>query len=73
MNLTKLLDFFAGLAGSEGAEAKMEVGFGFADVWLDSQVKSTETILDNTAKNTMEIALRDYLIKKHPLEQNPVD
>ena len=66
MDFNKILDFFAGIAASEGAKDKMEGAIGFADAALDAKVKDTTNKLDDAAKHTLDIALRDHYVKKNP-------
>ena len=73
MDINKFLDFFAGIAASEGAEDKLEGAIGLADAALDAKVLETTNKLDDASKLTLDIALRDYYVKKHPLAENPVD
>ena len=83
MDFNKILDFFAGIAASEGAEAKLEGAIGFADAALDAKVidtwvtdktlVNTTNKLDDAAKHTFDIATRDFYVKKNPLADNPVD
>jgi len=73
LNINTLLNFFAGVAGSEGAEAQVENAIGIFDTWKHGLVTSSENILDDAAEKTFDIAVRDYYVKKHPLESNPVD
>ena len=73
MDIAKLLDYLAPLANTEGSEAIMEKGITVALDAKDLLVKKTTTILDDVGNERFEIALRDVLVKKHPLEDNPVD
>ena len=73
MDFNKILDFFAGIAASEGAEDKLEGAIGFLDAGLDAKVADTTNKLDDAAKHTFDIAIRDHYVKKNPLEDNPVD
>lgn len=73
MDFNKILDFFSGIAASEGAEQKLEGAIGFADSALDAKVADTTNKLDDAAKHTLDIAIRDYYVKKNPLADNPID
>ena len=73
MDFNKILDFFAGIAASEGAEEKLEGAIGLADAFADAKVKETTNKLDDAAKHTLDIALRDHYVRKNPLSGNPVD
>ena len=73
LNINTLLNFFCGVAASEGAEEKMEVGIGLFDTWKKGIIASSENKLDDAAEKTFDIAIRDFYVKKYPLADNPVD
>jgi len=73
LNINTFLNFFAGVAGSEGAEEKMEFAVGLFDTWKKGIIAKTDNILDDAAEKTFDIAVRDFYVKKYPLEDNPVD
>ncbi|MFZ7134360.1 MAG: hypothetical protein ACOWWR_18595 [Eubacteriales bacterium] len=73
--LNDFLDFVAKLVevGKEPVEAQLENAIKMADIALDVKVAGTATVLDDTGKEVASLALRDYLIKKYPLEDYPLD
>jgi len=73
LNINLLLNFFTGVVGSEKAEEKVEIGIGLFDTWKHGIVTKSENTLDDAAEKTVDIAIRDFYVKKYPLEDNPVD
>ena len=73
LNFNTLLNFFCGVAASEGAEQQVENAVGIFDTWKKGLIASSENKLDDAAEKTFDIAVRDFYIKKYPLESNPVD
>ena len=73
LNINTLLNFFSGVAASEGAEQQVENVIGLFDTWKHGLVASSENKLDDAAEKTFDIAVRDFYVKKNPLESNPVD
>ena len=73
LNINTFLNFFAGVAGSEGAEEKMEFAIGLFDTWKKGIIADSTNILDDAAEKTFDTAIRDFYVKKNPLESNPVD
>jgi len=66
--LDKLLD-----AGNEFVEAQVETIYGTIHNKLKVKVESTETPFDDHSMETVELGLRDKLIKLYPLETYPLD
>ena len=74
-NLSVIWDFANSLlvAGSEFVEDKVETVYGTFSLWLQGLVADTETKFDDNSLKTVELGIRDKLIKKYPLEEYPVD
>lgn len=66
--LDKLLE-----AGNDFVEAQVETIYGTIHKKLKEQVKKTSTEFDDNALKTVEIGMRDKLIKLYPLEEYPLD
>ncbi|MBA7572374.1 hypothetical protein ES708_14154 [subsurface metagenome] len=66
--LDKLLE-----AGNDFVEAQVETVYGAVHNKLKAQVTKTETEFDDNALITVELGLRDKLIKIYPLEKFPLD
>lgn len=66
--LDKLLE-----AGNDFVEAGVETIYGTIHQKLLDQVAKTETEFDNNSLQTIELGLRDKLIKIYPLETHPLD
>jgi len=60
-------------AGNEFVEAQVETIYGTIHGKLKERVEKTETKFDDNGLKTVEIGLRDKLIKLYPLEENPLD
>ena len=75
LDLTKIWDFANSLleTGNEFVEAKVEIVYGALSTWLQTQAARTDTKFDNTGLKTIELGIRDKLIKKYPLETYPLD
>ena len=75
LNLSKLWDFANSLleTGEAFVENQVEVIYGALSLWLDGQVARTSTKFDDTAKQIVELGIRDKLLKKYPLNQFPLD
>ena len=66
--LDKLLE-----AGNAFVEAQVEQTYGTIRTFLKSQVAKTETEFDDNALKTIELGIRDKLIKEYPLDEYPLD
>ncbi len=60
-------------AGNEFVEAQVETIYGTIHEKLKERVEKTETKFDDNGLKTVEIGLRDKLIKIYPLEDFPLD
>ena len=59
--------------GNEFAEAGVETMYGTIHTKLQEKVVSTTTTFDDNGLKTVELGLRDKLIKLYPLETYPLD
>jgi len=66
--LNKLLE-----AGNAFVEAQVETIYGTIHGKLQAQVEKTTTEFDDNSLKTIELGLRDKLIKLYPLEEFPLD
>ena len=66
--LDKLLE-----AGNDFVEDQVENVYGTIHEHLKERVENTETKFDDNALKTVEIGIRDKLIKLYPLEEYPLD
>ena len=75
LNLTAIWDVLDKLldAGNDFAEAQVEIVYGSLHGHLKTQVAKTETKFDDNGLQTVELGLRDKLIKLYPLETHPLD
>jgi len=75
LDLTKLWDVLNDLleAGNEFVEAQVETVYNTIHTKLKERAESTTTQFDDNALKTVEIGLRDKLIKLYPLEEYPLD
>lgn len=75
LDLTKVWDVLDDLleAGNEFVEAQVETTYGVIHAKLKAQVAKTTTEFDDHALETVEIGIRDKLIKLYPLEEYPLD
>ena len=75
IDLSKLWETFSSLldAGKEFVEEQVENGYGALHEMLKAKVESTATDFDDKALVTVELGIRDKLIKKYPLETYPLD
>lgn len=75
INLTVVWDLLDKLleAGNEFVEAQVETIYGTIHTKLKEQVAKTTTKFDDNALKTVEIGIRDKLIKLYPLEEYPLD
>jgi len=74
-NLSGIWDILNQLleAGNEFIEAQVETIYGTIHGKLKERVEKTETKFDDNSLKTVEIGLRDKLIKLYPLEEYPLD
>jgi len=61
------------IAGNDFVEAQVETLYGALHGKLKAQVEKTETEFDDNGLETVELGLRDKLIKLYPLEEYPLD
>ncbi|MBA7574506.1 hypothetical protein ES708_16315 [subsurface metagenome] len=75
INLTIVWDLLDKLleAGNDFVEAQVETVYGTIHGHLKERVEKTETKFDDNALKTVELGLRDKLIKLYPLEEYPLD
>lgn len=75
LNLTGIWDVLDKLleAGNDFAEAQVEVVYGTLHGHLKTRVEKTETKFDDNGLKTVELGIRDKLIKLYPLEEYPLD
>ena len=75
LDLTKLWNVLNDLleAGNEFVEAQVETIYGGIHGKLKERVALTETNFDDNGLKTVELGLRDKLIKLYPLEEFPLD
>lgn len=75
LDLTKLWNVLNDLleAGSEFVEAQVETAYDILHTKFKEQAAKTTTKFDDNALKTVEIGLRDKLIKLYPLEDFPLD
>ena len=66
--LDKLLE-----AGNDFVEAQVETVYGTIHGHLKERAEKTETKFDDNSLKTVELGLRDKLIKLYPLEDFPLD
>ncbi len=66
--LDKLLE-----AGNDFVEAQVETVYGTIHGQLKERAEKTETKFDDNSLKTVELGLRDKLIKIYPLEDFPLD
>lgn len=66
--LDKLLE-----AGNDFVEAQVETAYGAIHGHLKERAEKTETKFDDNALKTVELGLRDKLIKIYPLDEYPLD
>lgn len=59
--------------GNEFVEAQVETLYGTIHGKLKERVEKTETKFDDNGLETVEIGLRDKLIKLYPLDEFPLD
>ena len=60
-------------AGQNFVEDQVEKTYGALHATLLAQVAKTETEFDDNALKTVELGIRDKLIKLYPLEDFPLD
>lgn len=74
-DLTKIWDILNKLleAGNDFIEAGVETIYGTIHGKLLEQVAKTTTEFDDNALKTVELGLRDKLIKIYPLDEYPLD
>lgn len=75
VDLTKLWDVLDDLlaAGNEFVEAQVETAYGVLHKKFKDQVAKTTTEFDDNALITVEIGLRDKLMKLYPTDKYPFD
>ena len=75
MDLTKIWDILDKLleAGNDFVESGVETIYGTIHGHLKERVEKTETKFDDNGMKTIELGLRDKLIKIYPLEEYPLD
>ena len=75
LDLTKIWDILDKLleAGNDFVEDQVENVYGTLHGHLLERAKKTETKFDDNALKTVELGLRDKLIKIYPLEEYPLD
>jgi len=66
--LDKLLE-----AGNDFVENQAEAAYGAFHAVLVAKVEATTTPFDNNGLKTVELAVRDKLIKIYPLDEYPLD
>ena len=68
INLTKLWDVLNNLleAGNDFVEAQVETAYGALHSTLKAKVESTETPFDDNGLKTVEVGIRDKLLKIYP-------
>lgn len=66
--LDKLLE-----AGNDFVEDQVENVYGVLHEHLKERVELTETKFDDNGLKTVELGLRDKLIKLYPLDEYPLD
>ena len=66
--LNKLLE-----AGNTFVEAQIETIYGGFHSFLMAKVEATDTPFDDNGLKTVELGIRDKLIKLYPLETYPLD
>ena len=75
INLTIVWDLLDKLleAGNDFVEAQVETVYGTIHGHLKERVEKTETKFDDNGLKTVELGLRDKLIKIYPLDEYPLD
>lgn len=75
VDLTKLWDVLDDLleAGNEFVEAQVETAYGVLHQKLKDQVAKTTTKFDDHSLETVEIGIRDKLMKLYPVDKYPFD
>ena len=75
VDLTKLWNVLDDLleAGNEFVEAQVETIYHTIHKKLKDQVAKTTTEFDDNAMATVELGVRDKLIKLYPLDEFPLD
>jgi len=74
VDLSKLWDVLNNLleAGNDFIEAQVETAYGALHSTLKAKVESTETEFDDNAMKTVELGIRDKLLKIYPIEEYPL-
>jgi len=75
LDLSKLWNVLDNLleAGNDFVESQVEAAYGAFHKVLTAKVDVTESPFDNNALKTIELGVRDKLIKLYPLEEYPLD
>ena len=75
LDLSKVWDVLDDLleVGNEFVEAQVETVYGTIHGKLKARAELTTTKFDDNGLKTIEIGLRDKLIKLYPLEEFPLD
>ena len=75
LDLTKLWDVLDKLleAGNDFVENQVEAAYGAFHSVLKAKAEATDSTFDDNGLRTVELGVRDKLIKLYPLDKFPLD